>query len=59
MERYQISIDKDSGIQNDPNEWCKEVNEPEYVLNLIKRLVRVSVESVRIVNSLPPLEEIN
>ena len=58
MERYQVSVDKDSQIKNDPNDWCNETNEPEYILNLIKRLVRVSVESVKIINSLPSLEEV-
>jgi predicted helicase len=57
MERYQVLIDKDSQIKNDPNDWCKEANDPEYILNLIKRLVKVSVESVKIINSLPELDE--
>jgi predicted helicase len=59
MERYQMSTDKDSQIQNDPNDWCREHNDPQYILNLIKRVVKVSVESVKIINSLPKLEEIN
>ena len=57
MERYQVSIEKDSGIKNDPNNWSKEQNDPEYILNLLKSLVRVSVESVKIINSLPKLNE--
>jgi predicted helicase len=57
IERYQVSTDKDSGIVNDPNEWATEHNDPAYILNLVKRVVRVSVETVRIVNSLPPLQE--
>lgn len=59
MERYQNTTDKDSKISNDPNNWCQEINDPEYILNLIKRLVRVSVESVKIINSLPKIEELN
>jgi predicted helicase len=58
MERYQVSLDKDSGITNNPNEWCLEAEDPEYILNLIKRLVRVSVESVKIIDSLPKLDEV-
>jgi predicted helicase len=54
MERYQHDVDKPSGIVNDPNEWS---NDPAYIVNLIGRVVRVSVETVRIVQSLPPLEE--
>ena len=24
IERYQVTRDKDSGIVNDPNDWCRE-----------------------------------
>ena len=58
MDRYQVSIDKDSQIKNDPNEWCREEQDPQYIINLIKRVVRVSVESVKVINSLPKLEEV-
>jgi predicted helicase len=54
MERYQLTRDKDSGITNNPNDWS---DDPRYIIDLIKRIVRVSVESVKIVNSLPPLNE--
>jgi predicted helicase len=56
MERYQVTVDKDSGIRNDPNDWS---DDPRYIIDLLKRIVRVSVETVTIVNSLPPLHEIN
>ena len=55
MERYQVTTDKDSGIQNDPNDWSED---PQYILNLVKRIVRVSLETMKIVNSLPPLNEL-
>jgi len=58
MERYQMTTDKDSGITNDPNDWATEHNDPQYILNLVKRVVRVSVETVKIVNALPALEEL-
>ena len=54
MERYQIKPDKASGIKNDPNAWSEE---PRYIVDLVKRIVHVSVESARIVKSLPPLNE--
>jgi len=57
MERYQMSTDKDSGITNDPNDWAAEHNDPQYILNLVKSVVRVSVETVKIVKGLPALEE--
>ena len=56
MERYAITVDKDSGIRNDPNDWCKEHNDPRYIYNLVKRIIRVSVETNRIVAGLPDFE---
>jgi predicted helicase len=55
MDRYQVKIDKASGIVNDPNDWSREVGDPRYILDLLCRVVTVSVETVRIVNSLPAL----
>ena len=54
MERYKITKDKDSGIMNNPNDWSED---PRYIVDLVKRIVRVSVESMAIVNSLPALHE--
>ena len=50
-------MDKDSGIRNDPNDWSKEHNQPRYIIDLVKRVVRVSVETVKIVKELPALNE--
>jgi predicted helicase len=58
MERYQISTDKDSGIKNDPNEYCSESEDPKYILNLLKKVISLSVQSVKIINSLPEIDEI-
>ena len=55
IERYRVKQDKDSGIVNDPNDCATEHDDPEYILNLLKRIVTVSVETVAIVNSLPSL----
>jgi predicted helicase len=54
MERYQITKDKDSGITNNPNHWS---DDPHYIIDLVKRIVRVSIETVKIVESLPELNE--
>lgn len=54
MERYQVTVDKNSHIQNDPNQWSED---PRYIVDLVKRIVRVSLETVRIVKALPPLNE--
>ncbi|MFN7853814.1 MAG: type ISP restriction/modification enzyme, partial [Dolichospermum sp.] len=56
MERYKVTKDKDSGIINDPNHWSEN---PRYIVNLVKRIVRVSLETVRIVKSLPALNEMS
>lgn len=55
MERYQVSTDKDSGIKDDPNDWCREHNDPAYILNLVKRVIRVSMETNQIVCALSPI----
>jgi predicted helicase len=55
MDRYQVTTDKDSGILNDPNSWSED---PRYVLDLVARIVRVSMETVRIVKALPPLGDL-
>jgi predicted helicase len=56
MERYQVSVDKASQIKNDPNDWS---DDPRYILDLLKRIVRVSLETMKIVNGLPDLDERN
>jgi len=55
MERYSVRVDKDSGIVNDPNIWCKEHDDPAYIVNLIKRIVRVSLETREILHTLSTL----
>ena len=55
MDRYEASTDKDSGIKDDPNDWCREHNDPAYILNLVKRVIRVSMETNQIVCALPPM----
>jgi predicted helicase len=56
MDRYQVKTDKASGIVNDPNDWSSEHDEPRYIVDLVKRIVRVSMETVEIVERLPELE---
>ena len=55
LERYQVTTHKASGIKNDPNDWGREHGEPLYILDLLKRIVTVSVNTVAIVKALPPL----
>lgn len=56
MDRYQVKTDKDSGITNDPNDWGLEHNNPRYILDLILSIITVSIETNKIVNSLPKLD---
>ena len=57
IDRYYVRTDKASGIVNDPNQWALERGDPRYVVDLIKRVVAVSVRTVEIVSGLPSLEE--
>jgi predicted helicase len=55
IERYQVKTDKPSGIVNDPNDWSREVGDPRYIIDLVARIVTVSIETAKIVDSLPGL----
>ena len=55
MERYQVKIDDKSGIKNDPNDWADEHGNPRYILDLLVSIVTVSLETMKIVKSLPKL----
>ena len=57
IERYQFRREPDSGIVNEPNDWCREHGQPRYIVDLIGRVVRVSIETIGIVNALPKLNE--
>jgi predicted helicase len=52
IDRYQVTTDKASGIVNDPNDWCDEHDDPTSIVDLIKKVTTVSVETVKIVDSL-------
>ena len=55
IDRYRIVQDKQSGIVNDPNGWFED---PRNLVNAIKRIVHLSVETTRIVEGLPePFDE--
>ena len=56
IDRYQVTTHKDSQITNDPNDYCREVGDPRYIIDLIKRIVTVSLETNKIVAGLPALE---
>jgi predicted helicase len=55
IDRYYIKTDKASGIVNDPNAWAAEHNDPRYILDLIGRVITLSLTSLNIAESLPLL----
>ena len=55
MERYAVTVNRDSQIRNDPNDWCREHGQPRYILDLIDRIVNVSIQTLDLMASLPPL----
>ena len=55
VERCRVKVDKASHITNDYNNYGKEMGDERYILNLILRVITVSLETVKIVKSLPPL----
>ena len=44
--------DKPSGIVNDPNDWCDEIGDPKYIVDLIARVTTVATETNWLVASL-------
>ena len=57
MERQCVKTDKASGIVNDANRYAIEtVGNPAYPLELFQRVITVSLETMKIVRSLPVLE---
>jgi len=57
MERQCVKTDKASGIVNDANDYANEtMQDPAYPLKLFQRVITVSLETMKIVRSLPKLE---
>jgi predicted helicase len=53
VDRYRVTVDKDSRISNDPNSYSED---PKYILNLILGVIELSRKSLDITNSMPPLD---
>ena len=51
VDQYRVKTDKRSGIVNDPNRE----SEPQYIVDLIARVITVSLKTVEIVINLPAL----
>lgn len=57
MERQGVSTDPASGIVNDANAYANEtVGDPRYPFDLFCRVITVSLETMKIVKSLPALD---
>jgi hypothetical protein len=55
IDRYCIKTDKTSGIVNDPNDWPWQVGDPRYLVDLVARIVTVSLEACKLSTQLPRL----
>ena len=53
--RCCVKTPDETGIVNDYNDYAAEVGDEKYIFNLILRVITVSLETVKIVNSLPKL----
>ena len=51
VDQYRVKVDKRSGIVNDPNR----ADAPRYIVDLIGRVIGVSLRTVEIVKALPEL----
>src|SRR5207248_9904568 len=49
IDQYQVSEDPRSGIRSDPNR----PDDEEYIVRLVGQVIRVSMDTVTIVNGLP------
>jgi len=56
VESWRVRTDQASGIVNDPNDWAIEHHDPTYIVDLVGRVVTVSMRTLDTVESLPALE---
>ncbi len=52
LDQYRVKEDKRSGIINDPNR----PNDKKYIVRLIQKVITVSLETLKIIETLPPLK---
>ena len=53
VDQYRVKVDKRSGIVNDPN---RAEPQQRYIVDLIGRVISVSLQTVEIVGGLPELD---
>ena len=56
VERYAITVNKDSGIENNPNLWCEENENPRYILDLLLSVVSLSIKTNELIKKLPEIK---
>ena len=56
VDRAKVKIDSDSGIVNDFNDYAAEMGNERYPLDLFLKIITVSLETMKIVKTLPKLE---
>jgi predicted helicase len=57
MERQAVTTHKESGIVNDANDWAIDtMHNARYPLELFQRVITVSLETMKIVRTLPKLD---
>ena len=56
IDSLRFKLDKPSGITDDPNGWHAWADKPFNLIRHLRRLIHISVETTRIVNSLPPTQ---
>lgn len=55
VERYAITVNKDSGIENNPNLWCEENENPRYILDLLLSVISLSLKTSELIKKLPKI----
>ena len=55
IDRYQVKTDKASASSTTPTTGRREVSDPRYIIDLLARIVTVSLETMKIVDTLPAL----
>ncbi|HEK7122364.1 TPA: helicase [Staphylococcus aureus] len=53
IDQYNVSIDKKSGILDDPNEFSED---PNYILNLLLSVITVIMKTLGLIDKLPDFE---
>jgi predicted helicase len=51
IDQYKVSTDPRSGITNDPNR----AGDPQYIVRLLAQVITVSLETLKLIQSLPDL----